>query len=86
MKNFVLVSNQIHAAIVKAAKAEGLKVNANMLNVNAVEFDGVHSVLIGIGKNKDNFFTGKWKTEQAFKRNVLLPENIAAMVGVIRSW
>ncbi|ELS0628861.1 hypothetical protein R4036_004595 [Salmonella enterica] len=86
MKNFVLVANQIKESIIKAAKSEGLKVNANMLNVNAVQRDGVHSVMIGSGKHNADLFAGKWKTETAFKRNVLLPENIAAMVGIIRNW
>lgn len=86
MKNFVLVASQIKAAVLKAAKAEGLKVNSNMLNVNAVERDGVHSVMIGSGTHNADLFAGKWKTEKAFKRNVQLPEYIAVMVGVIRHW
>ncbi|HGG2837321.1 TPA: hypothetical protein ACJFV9_004401 [Salmonella enterica subsp. enterica serovar Infantis] len=85
MKNYVLLSNQIKAAIVKAAKVEGFKVS-NMLNVNAVERDGVLSVNIGKGTHNADLFAGKWKTETTFKRNVLQPDNIAVMVGIVRQW
>lgn len=86
MKNFVLLASNIKAAIIKAAKAEGLKVSPVSLNVNATEKDGVHSVTIGKGKQSADLFAGKWKTEKAFKRNAVTPEQIAVMVGVIRHW